>query len=67
MPRMITDKCNNCGACLKTCPVVECISHSDIYRINPEMCIDCMECVSVCAVSAIQLYIPYIEPEPEEI
>lgn len=66
MPREIKDSCNNCGKCTKVCPVEKCITSSDIHRINPDLCIDCLQCVSVCSQSAIHLYIPEIELPIEE-
>lgn len=41
------------GTCARECPV-ECIyPGDDQYYVNPEECIDCGACVSVCPVDAI--------------
>lgn len=58
MPRMINDKCNNCGDCMLEC-LSGAISPGVIYKIDPEKCIDCMACVEVCARKAI---VEYSEP-----
>ena len=60
--RHINDKCNNCADC-----VVECLSGAimpgDIYRIDPNKCIDCLACVEVCKQNAIEEYVEPIETE----
>ncbi len=55
MTYVVCEPCVNCkyGDCAETCPV-ECFYEGDdqLY-INPEECIDCDACVSVCPVDAI--------------
>lgn len=52
MAHIINEKCTACGKCLPECPV-QCIEESDIYKIDPEVCIDCGICISVCQHDAI--------------
>jgi len=67
MPRMINDKCNLCGKCIKVCPL-NCIEKGVIYKIDETVCNDCMACVEVCPQGAIVAYIEPIEiPEDSEI
>ena len=40
-----TKQCNGCGICITECPVQAIDSD---YRANPEVCISCMRCVSIC-------------------
>ena len=39
--RVDMNKCNNCGACVKTCQM-------DIKRVGDRECIQCGECIDVC-------------------
>jgi len=52
MSHTINDRCTACGICLKHCPV-DCIVAGDIYKIDPEFCIDCTVCASVCPAKAV--------------
>ena len=57
LPYVITEPCIGVkdAACLEVCPV-DCISTTDdaeMYFIDPEICIDCSYCESVCPVNAI--------------
>lgn len=63
MPRAINDKCNNCSDCMLEC-LSGAIMPSDIYRIDPKKCIDCMACVEVCDQKAIVEYIEPIVDDP---
>jgi len=65
MPKMINDNCRNCGDCLIEC-LSGAISPGAIYRIDPNKCIDCGNCVEVCRYKAIVEYIAPIESEPIE-
>ena len=56
--RMINDKCNNCGECIKVC-LESAITAGVIHKIDPLKCTDCMACVGVCVRDAI---VEYIEP-----
>jgi NAD-dependent dihydropyrimidine dehydrogenase PreA subunit len=57
MTYVITEPCigTKDASCVDVCPV-DCIHSSDEdeqYYINPETCIDCAACETVCPVSAI--------------
>ncbi len=59
MALMITDDCIACGVCTSECPN-EAINEGDpIYKINPNLCTECVgffdepQCVEVCPVDAI--------------
>ena len=57
MPYVITEPCVGVkdASCLDVCPV-DCIAttdEADMYHIDPEICIDCSYCESVCPVNAI--------------
>ena len=57
MAFVITEPCIGVkdGACVNVCPV-DCIHTTDEdeqYFINPDDCIDCAYCVTVCPVNAI--------------
>lgn len=55
MPHVVTDNCHLCRftECVTVCPV-RCF-HADEARlyIDPDVCIDCGACVSLCPVHAI--------------
>ena len=44
--RVDMNRCNNCGACVKTCQM-------DIKRVGDRECIQCGECIDVCPEKAI--------------
>jgi NAD-dependent dihydropyrimidine dehydrogenase PreA subunit len=54
MPHVIVDTCTKDELCLETCPNDEADFEavSQLY-INPEECIDCGACVSVCPTNSI--------------
>ncbi len=57
MTYTITEPCNGTkdASCVDVCPV-DCIhttAEDPQYYINPEVCIDCAACESVCPVTAI--------------
>jgi NAD-dependent dihydropyrimidine dehydrogenase PreA subunit len=57
MPFVITEPCIGVkdASCVEVCPV-DCIQSTDaeeMYYINPNDCIDCAYCESVCPVNAI--------------
>lgn len=57
LPYVITEPCMGVkdASCLEVCPV-DCISttdESEMYFIDPAVCIDCSYCESVCPVNAI--------------
>lgn len=50
---MITDACDDCGACLESCPQ-SCIDTSDIpFRIVRENCLRCGNCMASCPRDAV--------------
>lgn len=55
MPHVITDKCVMDKYCVDVCPVgaISCGDDSKQCFINPDECLDCGACISVCQVEAI--------------
>jgi len=59
MAMMITDDCIACNACLPECPNSAISEGEEIYRIDPDLCTECIgfavapQCVDVCPVDAI--------------
>jgi len=51
-PRIIRDKCDKCGDCVKVCPV-ENVLNVETYKIQYKYCIRCMECYLACDKHAI--------------
>ena len=51
-PLTVTDKCVNCGKCVKVCPA-GCIE-PDKKMLDNERCLRCMECVAACPVGAVE-------------
>ncbi|OLS29736.1 MAG: putative electron transport protein YccM [Candidatus Heimdallarchaeota archaeon AB_125] len=51
-----TEKCIQCGACEKACPMdIKILTYADkSSRVTSTECIQCMECISVCPKSAIK-------------
>lgn len=67
MAFVITSKCigEKHAECIEVCPV-DCIAEGkDMFYIDPDLCIDCEACVSVCPVEAI--YMEDEVPEEEQI
>jgi len=51
-PRILRDKCNACGDCIKVCPVPTALN-IDSYKVNYKECIRCLNCYQVCPKDAI--------------
>ena len=57
MATMITDDCNNCGACEPECPNQAIRQGDAVYVINPNLCTECVGfygaemCQEVCPVA----------------
>ena len=54
----ITDKCTQCGLCLKKCSF-KAITAGSPYKIDPSKCDDCGDCLMVCPTGAINQSIPF--------
>ena len=55
MTLVVTEPCDGCKYtdCVEVCPV-DCFHEGELMLyIDPETCIDCMACVSMCPVDAI--------------
>lgn len=52
---IIPEKCNNCGICIKVCPVAAVEESPTGLTINPMSCIGCGICVPKCPEKAIDL------------
>lgn len=56
MAYQITEECINCGACEPECPTESITAGPDIYLIDPNTCVECVEyfdtpqCVAACPV-----------------
>lgn len=56
MSHRITSECIGCGACAEVCPVDAISESGEIYKIDPEICCDCVGysddflCVTACQV-----------------
>ena len=44
-------KCTDCGLCAKQCPVGA-IPLTDLRKVNKDLCVSCMRCVSICPNNA---------------
>jgi heterodisulfide reductase subunit A len=53
---IIPEKCDNCGICIKVCPVAAVQSASGSVTINSVSCVGCGICVPRCPKQAIDLY-----------
>ncbi|MFP4384288.1 MAG: [Fe-Fe] hydrogenase large subunit C-terminal domain-containing protein [Spirochaetia bacterium] len=59
------DKCVNCHACIKVCPVKYCMNASkDHIEINHDLCIGCGQCIEACTHGArgyIDDFLPFMQ------
>lgn len=64
MTTIVTDNCQRCRFtdCVTVCPVACFHCDDEMLYIDPDVCIDCSACVSMCPVEAI-----YEDPIPEEM
>lgn len=59
MALIITDECINCDVCEPECPNGAISQGEEIYKINPDLCTECIghynepQCVEVCPVDCI--------------
>ena len=59
MAMKITEECISCGSCETVCPVNAIAEGSDIYVIDPALCIECAghfdtpQCADICPVDCI--------------
>ena len=60
------DKCRGCTTCLKRCPTEAIRIRNGKAAINPEACIDCGECIRVCAYKAKKAIFDRFEDIPAD-
>ncbi|MDD4493695.1 MAG: 4Fe-4S binding protein [Eubacteriales bacterium] len=48
-----SDKCNNCGVCVRVCPAKAVEKHEDYHEIHKSDCLVCLECSRKCKQEAI--------------
>jgi len=71
MSLLITDECINCDVCEPECPNGAICMGEEIYRINPDLCTECVghfetsQCVDVCPVDCIILDTNHPESKEE--
>ena len=71
MALMINEDCINCGACEPECPNKAIAKSDPIYKINPDLCIECVgcydepQCISVCPVDCIEVNPDYKETKEQ--
>lgn len=54
MPHIITSQCDGCSACLRQCPTRAITgTFKQRFTIDPELCIDCSVCGTVCARGSV--------------
>jgi len=53
MPRIISDDCVKCGACVDVCPLSAIKEGDAKYEIVKDICSDCGACEGVCPMGAI--------------
>ncbi|HUV05002.1 MAG TPA: electron transfer flavoprotein subunit alpha [Armatimonadota bacterium] len=61
--RVIEDRCNGCGLCIKSCPQAAITVDNKLAIIDLELCNYCGSCVSACRLRAIAIE---IEKQPKE-
>lgn len=59
LPRIDSHRCNGCGDCITQCPTGALGWHNGkAALLQPNVCIYCATCESICPVQAIEL--PYL-------
>jgi uncharacterized protein (DUF362 family)/NAD-dependent dihydropyrimidine dehydrogenase PreA subunit len=53
-PKIVPEKCNRCGDCVKACPVNGALN-IEKYRVNYKACIRCLDCYFACEHQAIMV------------
>jgi uncharacterized protein (DUF362 family)/ferredoxin len=51
-PEILREKCDQCGECLKICPVKDAM-RIDVYKVDYKKCIRCLRCYEGCRQHAI--------------
>jgi uncharacterized protein (DUF362 family)/NAD-dependent dihydropyrimidine dehydrogenase PreA subunit len=51
-PKIIKDKCNECGDCIEVCPIAGVINIEN-YKVDYKNCIRCLDCYFACTQQAI--------------
>ncbi len=54
MAYQITDRCTNCGDCLRVCPLEAISAGEQRPTIDPDLCTDCGTCSDICPARAIE-------------
>lgn len=53
-PRILVDKCKDCGKCIQWCPGSYISRRDNVAYIDEEKCIGCGECLAVCRFGAVE-------------
>ena len=73
MALMITEECIVCGACEPECPNEAITSGETIYKINPELCTECVgyydepQCKTLCPIDEAIIVNPAYNETREEL
>jgi len=64
---VLSEECNGCGKCIKSCPVSAMYIENGKSKINYEACIACNNCLMTCPESLIDMDWDTIEPFIEKM